>query len=65
LNYIKVVELPEKLSVQAFFETHLHWRNKQVQEQMLLVFAGAYLDGTSKRLFAANGLEPQQIPLKG
>jgi hypothetical protein len=29
------------------------------------VFAGAYLDGTSKRLFAANGLEPQQILLKG
>jgi hypothetical protein len=26
--------------------------------------AGAYLDGTSKRLFAANGLEPQQILLK-
>jgi hypothetical protein len=44
---------------------NLHWRNKQVQEQMLLGTAGAYLDGTSKRLFAANGLEPQQILLKG
>jgi hypothetical protein len=45
---------------------NLHWRNKQVQEQMLLqCTAGAYLDGTSKRLFAANGLEPQQIPIKG
>lgn len=27
--------------------------------------AGVYLDGTSKRLFAANGLEPQQVLLKG
>lgn len=27
--------------------------------------AGSYMDGTSKRLFAANGLEPQQILLKG
>jgi hypothetical protein len=27
--------------------------------------AGVYLDGTSKRLFAANGLEPQQVFLKG
>jgi hypothetical protein len=27
--------------------------------------AGSYLDGTSKRLFAANGLEPQQVLLKG
>lgn len=27
--------------------------------------AGMYVDGNSKRLFAANGLEPQQILLKG
>lgn len=27
--------------------------------------AGFYMDGTSKRLFAANGLEPQQVLLKG
>lgn len=27
--------------------------------------AGVYLDGTSKRLLAANGLEPQQVLLKG
>lgn len=27
--------------------------------------AGVYLDGSSKRLFAANGLEPQQLLLKG
>ncbi|WP_140487172.1 DUF4856 domain-containing protein [Flavobacterium sp. GSA192] len=27
--------------------------------------AGVYLDGSSKRLFAANGLEPQQVLLKG
>jgi hypothetical protein len=27
--------------------------------------AGVYLDGTSKRLFAANGLEPAQVLLKG
>lgn len=27
--------------------------------------AGVYLDGTSKRVFAANGMEPQQLLLKG
>ncbi|ESU25266.1 hypothetical protein FEDK69T_00310 [Flavobacterium enshiense DK69] len=27
--------------------------------------AGTYIDGNSKRLFAANGLEPQQVLLKG
>lgn len=27
--------------------------------------AGSYLDGSSTRLFAANGLEPQQVVLKG
>ncbi|RXR17236.1 DUF4856 domain-containing protein [Flavobacterium amnicola] len=27
--------------------------------------AGVYLDGSSKRLYAANGLEPQQVFLKG
>jgi hypothetical protein len=33
---------------------------QQASSGMLAGFAGAYLDGTSKRLFAANGLEPQQ-----
>lgn len=56
----------EKLSVQAFFETQLTLAQEaSVGTNAAEGVAGVYLDGTSKRLFAANGLEPQQILLKG
>ncbi|MCG9790944.1 DUF4856 domain-containing protein [Flavobacterium algicola] len=58
----------EKLAVQLFFETQLANAFKASalpQVQASAGVSGAYLDGTSSRLFAANGLEPQQILLKG
>ena len=56
----------EKLSVQAFFETQLTLAQEaSLGTNAAAGVAGAYLDGTSKRLFAANGLEPQQVLLKG
>lgn len=56
----------EKLSVQAFFETQLTLAQQaSVGTNAAAGVAGVYLDGTSKRLFAPNGLEPQQILLKG
>jgi hypothetical protein len=56
----------EKLSVQAFFETQLTLAQEaSVGTNAAAAVAGVYLDGTSKRLFAANGLEPQQVLLKG
>jgi hypothetical protein len=56
----------EKLSVQAFFETQLTLAQQASSGTNATAgVAGVYLDGTSNRLFAANGLEPQQILLKG
>ncbi|WP_339918522.1 DUF4856 domain-containing protein [uncultured Flavobacterium sp.] len=56
----------EKISVQAFFETQLTSANTaSLGTAASAGVAGSYLDGTSKRLFAANGLEPQQVLLKG
>lgn len=56
----------EKLSVQAFFETQLTLAQEaSIGTNAAAGVAGVYLDGTSKRLFAPNGLEPQQILLKG
>lgn len=56
----------EKLSVQAFFQTQLTLAQQaSLGTSAAAGIAGVYLDGTSKRLFAANGLEPQQILLKG
>lgn len=56
----------EKISVQAFFETQLTLANTaSLGTAASSGVAGSYLDGTSKRLFAANGLEPQQVLLKG
>lgn len=56
----------EKLSVQAFFESQLTLAQQaSLGTNAAAGVAGAYLDGTSKRLFAPNGLEPQQILLKG
>jgi hypothetical protein len=56
----------EKLNVQAFFETQLTLAEEaSLGTNAAAGVSGFYLDGTSKRLFAANGLEPQQILLKG
>lgn len=56
----------EQQSVRAFFETQLSNANTASQGNNASAgVAGVYLDGTSKRLFAANGLEPQQVVLKG
>jgi hypothetical protein len=56
----------EKVAVQSFFETQLSLANTaSLGTTAAAGVAGAYQDGTSKRLFAANGLEPQQVLLKG
>lgn len=56
----------EKLNVQSLFETQLNLANLASRGATASAgVAGVYLDGTSKRLFAANGLEPQQVMLKG
>ncbi|MFT4983603.1 MAG: hypothetical protein ACI9Q9_000641 [Flavobacterium sp.] len=56
----------EKVSVQSLFETQLTLANTaSLGTAASSGVAGVYLDGTSKRLFAANGLEPQQVFLKG
>lgn len=56
----------EQLSARAFFETQFNNANAaSVGGAASAGNAGYYMDGTSKRLFAANGLEPQQVLLKG
>jgi hypothetical protein len=56
----------EKLNVQSLFETQLNLANLASRGATASAgVAGVYLDGTSKRLFAGNGLEPQQVMLKG
>ena len=56
----------EKVNVQSFFETQLTLANTaSLGATASAGVAGFYLDGTSKRLFANNGLEPQQLLLKG
>jgi hypothetical protein len=56
----------EQANVRGFFETQFD--NADAASQGAAAangVAGVYLDGSSKRLYAANGLEPQQILLKG
>lgn len=56
----------EQGNVRAFFESQFVDAEAASQGATASAgVAGVYLDGTSKRLFAANGLEPQQILLKG
>ncbi|NRS89162.1 hypothetical protein HNQ02_002084 [Flavobacterium sp. 7E] len=56
----------EKTNVQAFFETQLTLANQASLGTVASAgVAGSYLDGSSSRLLAANGLEPQQVLLKG
>jgi hypothetical protein len=56
----------EKLNVQSLFETQLELANSASRGATASAgVPGIYTDGSSKRLFAANGLEPQQVLLKG
>ncbi|WP_338409739.1 DUF4856 domain-containing protein [uncultured Flavobacterium sp.] len=56
----------EQASVRTFFQTQFtQGNNASLGNNAAVGVAGKYLDGTSTRLFAANGLEPQQVVLKG
>lgn len=56
----------EKVAVQAFFESQFSIGADASQGNTASAgVAGSYLDGTKTRLFAANGLEPQQLISKG
>jgi Domain of unknown function (DUF4856) len=56
----------EQVNVRNFFENQFIDAKSASQGATAAAgVAGVYLDGTSKRLFAANGLEPQQVFLKG
>lgn len=56
----------EKTEVQAFFESQFAIGVAASQGNVAAAgIAGSYLDGSKTRLFAANGLEPQQILSKG
>ena len=56
----------EQASVRAFFESQFTEGNIASQGNLASAgVAGKYLDGSSYRLFSANGLEPQQVLLKG
>ena len=58
--------LAEQTSVRSVFENTFSTANQASQGAIAAAgVAGSYLDGTSVRLFAANGLEPQQVFLKG
>jgi hypothetical protein len=56
----------EKIAVQSFFESQFTTGMQASQGNAASAgVAGSYLDGSKMRLFAANGLEPQQVLLKG
>lgn len=56
----------EQTDVRILFEAQFDAANSASQGNSASAnVAGSYLDGSSTRLFAANGLEPQQILLKG
>ncbi|KVV13338.1 DUF4856 domain-containing protein [Flavobacterium sp. TAB 87] len=56
----------EQTQTREFFESTFSDGNLASQGNAAAAgAAGVYLDGSSKRLFAANGLEPQQVLLKG
>jgi hypothetical protein len=56
----------EQTAVRAFFETQFTSANEaNLQTTASAGVAGKYIDGTSTRYFAKNGLEPQQVFLKG
>lgn len=56
----------EQTTVRSFFTAQFDDANDASQGNNASEnVAGKYIDGTSTRLFAANGLEPQQVLLKG
>ena len=56
----------EQVSVRTFFESQFTEGTNASQGNFAAEgIAGKYLDGSSYRLFSANGLEPQQVLLKG
>ena len=56
----------EQTNVRSFFESQFDNANAASNGTIAAEnIPGVYLDGTTKRLIAANGLEPQQIILKG
>lgn len=56
----------EQTQVRSFFESQFTSANTASQgNDAAANVAGKYLDGSSVRLFDANGLEPQQVLLKG
>jgi len=58
--------ITEQTDVRAFFESQFTDANAATQgADASAGVAGKYLDGSSTRLFAANGLEPRQVLLKG
>ena len=58
--------ITEQTNVRDFFETQFDNADSASQGTTASIgIAGIYLDGTSKRLIATNGLEPQQVFLKG
>lgn len=64
--YLGGGSIAEQVSVRDLFETQFDIGDAASQGATASAgVAGVYLDGTSKRLFAANGLEPQQVLLKG
>jgi hypothetical protein len=56
----------EQVAVREFFEKQFLDNKVASQGEIASAgVAGIYLDGTSKRFFAADGLEPQEVFLKG
>ncbi|WP_313807108.1 DUF4856 domain-containing protein [Flavobacterium sp.] len=66
VNFLGGGSTVEQADVRAFFEAQFADANAaSTGAEAAEDVAGYYMDGTSKRLFAANGLEPQQVLLKG
>jgi hypothetical protein len=64
--YLGGGSIAEQVSVRNLFETQFDNGDAASQGATASAgVAGVYLDGSSKRLLAANGLEPQQVLLKG
>ncbi len=64
--YLGGGSIAEQVNVRDLFETQFDNADAASQGATASAgVAGVYLDGTSKRLFAANGLSPQQVLLKG
>jgi hypothetical protein len=56
----------EQVEIRSKFEAQFLKANEASQGNVAVAgTAGSYVDGSSTRLFAANGVEPQQILLKG